>query len=75
MNCFNAIKKIIKNPKMVFVYMDQIGIIRLKDEKYLKILYKTLIGKELDLNNPKTYLGLLLCFLQNLHIHKVRYWY
>ena len=49
------IVKIIKYPPRLLMYLDKKGIIRLNDKMYLKILYKIILNKKLDLNNPKTF--------------------
>lgn len=47
--------KYIKNPNFVFLKMDEKQLITLKDSTFLKLKYKKIFNKKLDLNNPKTY--------------------
>ena len=47
--------KILKYPSIILVKLDNLNIIRLSDEKYLKIIYKSFFNKKLDLNDPKTF--------------------
>lgn len=49
------IKKVIKNPKKIIIYLSSKGIINYDDEKYLKYIYKEKTGKELNIKNPKTF--------------------
>ena len=52
------LKKIIeyiKHPSKVIIYLAQRNIIKLSDEKYLKLQYKVIMGKKLNLGNPKTF--------------------
>ena len=51
----NRIKKTLEYPPVLLVYMDMKNILRLKDDLYLKILYKSTTNKRLDLDNPKTF--------------------
>lgn len=50
-----TIKKIIKYPPYFIWLLDQKNIIRIPDKLYLKILYKIVLKKKLDLKNPKTF--------------------
>lgn len=43
------------NPKNLIILLMQKNIIKISDEKFLKLLYKMKFKKELDLNNPKTF--------------------
>ncbi len=48
--------KAIKNPKLILLYILRFKIFRIiPDATYLKIKYKLIIGKKLNLNNPKTF--------------------
>ena len=49
------ILKYLKNPKLLLLKLDQNGIVRLKDEEYIKLLYESIFGKKLDLDNPQTF--------------------
>ena len=49
------IKKIIKNPLLLLVFLDSKNIIRLKDKTYLKLLYPYYFSENLNLTNPKTF--------------------
>lgn len=46
---------LIKHPKYLLYYIDKLGIHILNDEKYLKMQYEIVMGKKLNLDNPKTY--------------------
>ena len=46
---------LIKNPKLILLKLDNLRIITLKDEVYLKILSSKVYKKKLDLNNPQTF--------------------
>ena len=45
----------LKNPQLFLLKLDQKGIIRMKDEKYIKALFKQEIGVDLNLEDPKTF--------------------
>lgn len=45
----------LKNPNLFLYYLDKKRIITIEDKKYLEILYKKVMNKKLDLNNPKTF--------------------
>ena len=47
----NAEKKIIK----IILYLDRKGIIRLNDKTFIKLRYKYVFNKKIDLKNPKTF--------------------
>lgn len=48
--------KIFKNPKLVILYVINFKIFRvIPDNTFLKIKYKIIIGKKLNLKNPKTF--------------------
>lgn len=50
------IKKYIKKPYLIILYLINKGHFKwLKDEKYLKIKYKLVMNRTLDLENPKTF--------------------
>lgn len=51
----NKIIKYIMNPSFFLVKLDNKGLIRLSDKKYIEINYKRNIGKKLNINNPKTF--------------------
>lgn len=52
----SKIFEVIKNPIRLLIALESRGYIKiLGDEKYLKILYKERLGKELNLENPKTF--------------------
>ena len=53
----NKVKNIIKNPSRLFSILSRdYGLFKwMGDELYLKIIYKSLFGEELDLNNPITF--------------------
>lgn len=49
------IKSYILHPKKFIIFLASRNILKLKDETYLKIIYKITIGKKLDLKNPITF--------------------
>ena len=51
----NKIVKIIKNPKKVIIFLSSRGLIKYDDRKYLEYVYKEHMGKNLNLDNPKTF--------------------
>ena len=52
----SKIKKILKNPSLVFLTLGHMGFFNwMSDEKYLKKAFKIRMGKSLDLENPQTY--------------------
>lgn len=56
MNTLSKIKKIIKNPSALFQYMGSRGLLDwISDEIYIKILYKSIFNKSLNLKDPKTF--------------------
>lgn len=51
-----TIKKIIKNPRKIFVYMGSMGMLNwMPDKIYLKIVFRAIMGYKLDLKNPQTF--------------------
>lgn len=46
---------LIKHPKYLLYYIDKLGIHILNDKEYLKMQYEIVMGKKLNLDNPKTY--------------------
>lgn len=55
MNSMNGLKYIIKEPSFILYYVDKFLKIRISDELYLKIMYKRVFNKELNLENPSTF--------------------
>ena len=55
MNIIHKISKLIKNPGLILVRLDNINLIRLNDKLYLKIMYKSIFNEKLNLKNPKTF--------------------
>lgn len=51
----NKIVKIIKNPKKIIIFLSSRGLIKYDDRKYLEYVYKEHMGKNLNLDNPKTF--------------------
>ncbi len=45
----------IKHPSLLLYYLDKCKIIRIEDKLYLKLLYKKIFKKELNLENPQTF--------------------
>ena len=52
---FNKIIIFFKKPKLFLLKLDNYGILRLSDKKYLELLYEKNFNKKLNLNNPKTF--------------------
>jgi hypothetical protein len=53
---WNALCKILKNPLKLFVWLTHHGFFsRMKDERYLKLLYRGVTGRKLHLNPPVLY--------------------
>ena len=53
---FNKILKALKRPKVIILYMLNLRIFRfIPDAIFLKIKYRLIMGKKLDLKNPKTF--------------------
>lgn len=52
---WSKIKKIIKNPKKILIYLSSRGIIKYDDKKYLEFVYEERTGKKLNLEDPKTF--------------------
>ena len=51
----NKILQYIAKPSKILLYLDSKGVIRLEDKNFLKIKYKIVTGKKLNLDNPKTF--------------------
>lgn len=51
----SKIKKVLKKPLWIIVFLNNRGLHIIGDEKYLKILYKLVFDKDLDLINPQTF--------------------
>ena len=52
----NIIKKIINNPEKIIFGIEKLGLLDwMSDEKYLKIVYRLVFKRKLDLENPKSY--------------------
>lgn len=51
----NKVMKYLKNPGMFLVILDNKGIVRINDKRYLNILFKTVFGRRINWENPKTY--------------------
>lgn len=52
----SKLKKAIKNPKVIFWGLAQKGAFQwMSDETYIKLAYKIMMGKKLNLDNPVTY--------------------
>lgn len=49
------INGLIKHPKYLLYYIDKLGIHILNDKEYLKMQYEIVMGKKLNLDNPKTF--------------------
>ena len=55
MNFYDKVKMFLKKPLWIVLYLSNHGFRVFSDEKYLKIVYKLKLNKELNLNNPTTY--------------------
>ena len=55
MSKMNKIVQHILHPSYVLLKLDNVGIVRLKDKKYLSILYKKVLDEKIDFDNPKTF--------------------
>lgn len=52
----NTIRDIIKKPSLLFLTLGHRGLFNwMSDERYLKIAYKIVMGKKLNLDNPRTF--------------------
>ena len=51
----SKIKKYLENPSFIILKFDELNLTRLNDEKFLKLKYKKIFNKELNLENPKTF--------------------
>lgn len=51
----NKLKELIKNPLLIFVYLNNKKILVLPDKLYLKIRYRAIFKRKLDLDNPKSF--------------------
>ena len=47
--------KYIYNPKLFLLKFDKWGLVKLSDEKYIKLNYQSALNKKIDLTNPKTF--------------------
>ena len=50
-----GIKRLIKHPTYVIIRLASKGIVKIDDEKYIKMMYKIVFNKEINLDNPKTF--------------------
>jgi len=55
MNILKKIKKIVKNPMLILVFLDSKKIIRLKDKKYLEIHYTYFFDEKVNFSHPKKF--------------------
>lgn len=52
----NKIMKYIKNPQRIIAYLGSKGFLNwVEDENYLKLIFRGIFGKELNLSSPKTF--------------------
>ena len=51
----NRLLHYLKNPQLIQVHFAARGLIPMNDEKYIKVQYKSQIGRDLDLDNPITF--------------------
>lgn len=49
------IKKVLKDPRKIIIYLASKGIIKYDDEKYLKYVFKEKTKEDLNLDNPQTF--------------------
>lgn len=52
---FKKVKEYLKHPSKIIIKLAQKRIIKISDEKYLKMYYYVIMGKKLNLSNPKTF--------------------
>lgn len=52
---WNKVVEYIKNPKRIWQFLVLRNIVHISDKRYLKMKYKYMFGKDLDLKNPKTF--------------------
>ena len=55
MMIINKVKEIIRNPFRILIALDSRGVFHLRDETYLKLLYKIKLGTKLNLDKPETF--------------------
>lgn len=55
MKVFKKIKSVCKDPQKLLVYLAGKNMIHLSDRKYLEMTYRLVIGKELNLDDPKSF--------------------
>ena len=55
MKTTNKLIEILKYSPRILLFLDKIRIITLKDEVFLKYMYKSVFGKDLNLSNPQTF--------------------
>lgn len=52
----DKIKKVIKNPKYLFIILSYFGFFkRMDDKRYLQIVYRIRTGQDLDIDHPKSF--------------------
>lgn len=51
----NNFKKIVKNPKFIFLILDKLNVIRISDKYYLELMYNWKFNKKININNPITF--------------------
>ena len=51
----NKLIKVVKKPSLILLKLDRLGFIRLSDELFLKLRFKSELGYKLNLDNPKTF--------------------
>lgn len=51
----NKIIKYVKNPNNILIYLDNKNVLKLPDNIYLKLLYKKILNKKLNLKEPQTF--------------------
>ena len=50
-----GIERIMKHPTYIIMKLASKGVIKIDDEKYIKMMYRIVFDKEIDLDNPKTF--------------------
>ena len=51
----DRIRKLLKHPQLIWLYLDKLNILKLPDRVYIKLNYLSSTGQKLDFNNLKTF--------------------
>lgn len=56
MHSLEVLKRFLTNRSLRFSYLSEMGLLKwMPDSMYLKNKYRTLLGRKLDLDNPKSF--------------------